>query len=315
MKIVDFKKEYIQEAENLFRLTYAEEQGFVEILPMFDNGVDLLAFADNSFSVVAIEQDKVIGVLCSYPPFNNAFGSTNVRGVFSPMGANAAIKENRAKIYAAMYQVLADKWVKAGALSHAICICAHDDKIQHEFFRLGFGLRCIDAIRVMNKIETLSMDGYEFKELSINECSKIYPLYTKMYQHHQKSPLFLNRSIDVEDDFIAFEKENHARYFVAYSQDEICAYFKIAKVGETFVSQFKEYIHICGAYCLPQYRGKGIVQNLLNHVIEVLKSDGYTMLGVDFESINPTAYNFWSKYFIPYAYSLVRRIDEMILNI
>lgn len=37
---------------------------------------------------------------------------------------------------------------------------------------------------------------------------------------------------------------------------------------------------------------------------------GYTRLGVDFESLNPTAYGFWLKYFDAYTHSVVRRIDE-----
>ena len=41
-----------------------------------------------------------------------------------------------------------------------------------------------------------------------------------------------------------------------------------------------------------------------------LKTQGYTRLGVDFESINQTAYGFWLKHFDAYTNSVVRRIDE-----
>ncbi|HBG11425.1 MAG TPA: hypothetical protein DDX68_05430, partial [Clostridium sp.] len=60
--------------------------------------------------------------------------------------------------------------------------------------------------------------------------------------------------------------------------------------------------------------GKGVYQGLLDHVIKTLKAEGYTHLGVDFESINPAAYGFWSKYFVPYTHGVVRRIDERILS-
>ena len=36
----------------------------------------------------------------------------------------------------------------------------------------------------------------------------------------------------------------------------------------------------------------------------------YVRLGVDCESMNPTALGFWSKYFDAYTHSVVRRIDE-----
>ncbi len=315
MKVIKFKKEHILEAETLICKTYNEERAFAEALPSFENGLDLSYFAENDFSVAAVDDNKIIGILCSYPPFDNAFRATNVKGAFSPMGANAAIKENREKIYAAMYQSVGEKWVKAGAVSHAICMFAHDEKLQHEFFRLGFGLRCMDAIREMKEIQCANVFGYNFYELSENEFEKIYPLYVKLYEHYKKSPFFMNRQEADIGDFLNSAKENDARFFVAIYQGKICAYFEVENTGETCICDSKNYVHIYGAYCLPDYRGKGIVQNLLNYVISTLKSDGYTMLGVDFESINPTAYGFWTKYFVPYTHSVVRRIDERILDL
>ena len=52
----------------------------------------------------------------------------------------------------------------------------------------------------------------------------------------------------------------------------------------------------------------------MNYAITVLKEEGYTRLGVDFESINPTARGFWLKYFSAYTHGVVRRIDERILR-
>ena len=72
--------------------------------------------------------------------------------------------------------------------------------------------------------------------------------------------------------------------------------------------------NICGAYCLPEYRGKGVIQALLDHMISVLKSEGHARLGVDFETFNPTAAGFWPKYFEAYTNGLVRRVDECALE-
>ena len=72
-------------------------------------------------------------------------------------------------------------------------------------------------------------------------------------------------------------------------------------------------MNICGAYCMPEYRGTGVAQSVLEEVIRVLGSEGYIRLGVDCESFNPTAVGFWSKYFQAYTHSVVRRIDENVL--
>ena len=52
----------------------------------------------------------------------------------------------------------------------------------------------------------------------------------------------------------------------------------------------------------------------MNLVINTLEAEGYTKLGVDFESINPSGSGFWLKYFNAYTNSVVRRIDEQILK-
>ena len=66
--------------------------------------------------------------------------------------------------------------------------------------------------------------------------------------------------------------------------------------------------------CEPEHRGRGVYKNLLNYAINTLKTEGYTRLGVDFESINPSGSGFWLKYFNAYTKSVVRRIDERIIQ-
>ena len=80
--------------------------------------------------------------------------------------------------------------------------------------------------------------------------------------------------------------------------------------GENFASCTPGTQSICGAYCLPEYRGQGIAAALLSHIVEVLKTEHAQLLGVDCETFNPTAMGFWSKYFTQYTVSVVRRIDE-----
>ncbi len=66
-----------------------------------------------------------------------------------------------------MYQAAAGaKWVKAGAVSHAICLHAHNEELQRQFFLYGFGLRCLDAIRPMELIDCEPCENYDFIELS-----------------------------------------------------------------------------------------------------------------------------------------------------
>lgn len=315
MNLFNFERRHMEEAASLALASYCEERRFVKELPGECAIPDLTGFAENGLGVAAFEGKKMVGFLCVCEPFDHAFCATDVRGVFSPMGANAAVSSNRSKIYAAMYQAAGAKWVQSGAVSHAVCLYAHEEELQRQFYRYGFGLRCIDAVRPMERIDCKPCAGYAFAELPNTECHLVYPLYLALHDHYRESPFFMNREPETQEEFLASSMREDARYFVAEQNGRICAYLTIAASGETFAAMGSDYRHIMGAYCLPEHRGRGVYQNLLNFAIAALKEEGYTRLGVDFESFNPTGRGFWLKYFTAYTHGVVRRIDERILNL
>ena len=314
MDILNFEKHHIEEATALALANYHEEQKYVKELPEVCSIPDLESFAENERGVAAFEDKKMIGFLCCSEPFDNAFRATDAKGIFSPMGANAAVSENRDKIYAAMYQAAGKKWVQSGAVSHAICLYAHDETLQRQFYRYGFGMRCLDAIRPMELIDCRPCADYVFTEVPSSEWHLIYPLHFALNCHYCESPFFMNRKPETQEAFITSSVQEGGRYFVAKHHKELCAFLKISGSGETFAATGQTYRHIRGAYCLPEHRGKDVSQNLLNTVISTLQKEGCTRLGVNFESFNPTARGFWLKYFTAYTHSVVRRIDERIIQ-
>ncbi len=324
MRIMDFARRHVEEASALALAGYEEERRHVPGLPAVSEIPGLWELADNGLGVAAVENKRLAGFLCCLPPFENAFGSTEVRGVFSPMGANGAVRENRAAIYGAMYQAAAEKWVNAGALSHALCLYAHAEDLQRLFYFYGFGCRCMDGIRLLeeNGGKTPAVpvtgfcgqteDGYEYLEFSPKKETGLYPLVSAMYLHFQKSPFFLNRKPPREDE-VRLLSEKESRFFGVKREGSLCAFLETDKDGENFLAGEEGYLHITGAYCLPEYRGSGIYRRLLAYTALALRAEGYTHLGVDFESLNPAAYGFWRKDFAIYTHGVVRRIDERIL--
>jgi GNAT superfamily N-acetyltransferase len=155
-----------------------------------------------------------------------------------------------------------------------------------------------------------------FTELDFQYFHLILPLDKQLRNHCKSSPAFMNYE-NTEESKVNQEKrviQKDARYFVAKNKEQIIAYIKIRKNGgESYISNEKSITNICGAYCLPEYRGKNIFQVLLNFTMKILKRENYLLLGVDFESFNPTAYGFWLKYFTEYTHSVVRRIDDRFI--
>ncbi len=312
--IEDFTASQIEQAQQIALQNYNVGREHVPTLPQVDTIPDLTPFAENGLGVAAFDGGEMVGFLCSVPPFKNAFRSTDAVGVFSPMSTNGAVGENRDKIFARMYQAAGEKWAKTGATSHGVCLYAHDKEAQEQFFRYGFGLRCVDAIRPMEPMDFSPCDGYEFSELSQEEFASVYPLDLMLNKHYCNSPFFMRRQPDTLESVINAYTKRSSRFFAAKDQGNLCAYLKISKAGETFITEQSDYRHIDGAFCLPDHRGKGVSQNLLSFALSTLKVEGYARLGVDFESINPTAYSFWLKYFDAYTHSVVRRIDEHVIT-
>jgi len=285
-------------------------------LPLFDKIPNLdnfkRDFADNGLGVAMFDGGKMLGFLCCYEPWDDAFDST-AKGTFSPSQAHGAVLENRSTIYKKLYQAAAEKWVNAKITYHSIALYAHDEQTINTFFHYGFGLRCVDAVRPMTNTECEPYDGISFNELMKKDVEKIRAMRKLHTIHLGKSPCFMRSSSEDVQAWITRAEKRNSRLFTAKQADEMVAYLEIADNGEHFATEVNGMKNICGAFCLQEYRGKGIFQNLLNYAITQLKSEGVQSLGVDFEGFNPTASGFWLKHFTAYTKGVVRRIDECAL--
>jgi len=313
VEIVDFNVSHIAEAEKLAMANYEEERRQVPILPKVERLPNFTHFAENHLGVAAFENSKLVGFLGTWSPRPDAFGTTKVKGTFSPIHAHGAIEVKRGRIYARMYQAAADKWVKEGIRSHALALYTHDKEAIESFFYQGFGLRCIDAIRGMEEIPFSSKLNYEYGEVPKLEWGKLLELHNALITHMGNSPIFMRFPLNNEEESLCRNTED-IRYFAVKDKDRYIAYVKIGNEGENFATVTSGMMNICGAYCLPEYRGTGVYHNLISYLVTALKNEGYIRLGVDCESFNPTARGFWPKYFTEYTYSVVRRIDEKAVD-
>lgn len=254
--------------------------------------------------LIALEDDNFLGYLLGYE-IEEMWGSPSI---YIPMYGHGIISGDAKKIYQKLYQKNSEIWVNKGYKQHAITLYSREEKDINTWFWLGFGLRCVDAIK---DIDTKS--EYNNKVLEINS-KNIYDLEEIHCQHtnyYSKAPLFMIRNEDknpIETLKKWLEEENH-HIFAYYEGETPLGYMRIEEVGEQFITTDSKMMNITSAYVNPSYRGKKIGCNLLKHIEKWLDEKGYEKLGVDFESFNVLGSNFWTKYFNPYAYTVVRRMD------
>lgn len=309
MKIIDFCADYIGAAEVLAVRNYAEERAELPILPdIAPSG--LLGYAENGMGVAAVDGGELLGFLCAETPWNNAFG-TAAMGTFSPVHAHGAVSDKRDMVYKRMYQAAAEKWVARGANYHCVSLYAHDAAAISALFTYGFGMRCVDAMRPLTPINCCERRDVAFRRLNDDEKSAVRPLRIALSGHMGKSPCFM-RSSDEDAERHALSAEERALdIFVAEVGGVIAAFVDGSECGENFAADAPDTRNITGAYCLHEFRGGDLYVNLINFAIEYYAGKGFARLGVDYESINPTANIFWGRHFSPYTCSLTRRIDEV----
>ena len=312
MNTVTFEKQHIEEAKAIAFANYQEERSFVGTLPEIERMPDLDWFAENGLGVAALEDGELVVFLCCVGPLDNAFAS-QVKGTFSPIHAHGALTEDRELIYRRMYQAAAEKWISRGILYHAIGLYAHDTQAIGAFFQYGFGLRCIDAIRPMSRIHCPSAPGFTCRLLRKDEVGAVRQMRVQLSAHLGESPCFIYDAPQMVEDWIAKAEKRDTQVFVAEYDGTAIAFVEAGEDGENFITGMPSMKNICGAFCLPQFRGTGVFANLLSFVVAQLRMQGVTRLGVDYESINPTASGAWGKYFTPYTHSVVRRIEADIL--
>ncbi len=309
-----FTEKHIDAAVKLALAELDNERNFCHDLPYEDFGKRLAGIlhwlSSQPFGKAAISEGKLVGYLIFAGPWDGFFG--DVKGVFSPLGGSAfsCDCEKRGRLASMLFENIAEEFVEQNIFSCALSRYAHDEEIAKSFVLNGFGIRCSDAVR---KISTLDLQnnscGVVFKELPADKFAEVEHLQRGLHKHLAGAPVFFP-SENFDEWFEGWIKRETMRIFAAEADGRIIGFISIDDNAENFITEYDTMKNICGAYFDENYRGDGIAQNLLSFIAETLKTEGVTHLGVDCETLNPTAINFWGKYFEPYTYSFARRIDE-----
>lgn len=262
---------------------------------------------DAHIGKVALEDGKVIGYISFWGPMEGFFG--NAKGVFSPLGGNGFRGEDRNKLASRLFQEVSEMLLEESVTSYGICCYAHDEEVGRAFIMNGFGIRCSDAMMKLSdrKHSEALVPSITYKELFGDDKKRIAPLDRGLVRHMAHSPIFF------PTDLARFEQrilQSSARVFAAIVEDEVIGFIKLGDEGETFITGNDKMYNICGTFVKEGYRGKKVADGLLEYVCQTVEKEGKTYLGVDCETLNPTALRFWGKHFTNYTYSYARRLDE-----
>ncbi len=316
MLIERVNEKHVEEVLVLALEEYNAQRNKTKALPEFDFKDQLRELLSNLFrkkyGVIAREEGKIVGYLAFEGPWDGFFG--NCKGAFSPLGGSAFSGSNRGKLSSQLLAAATEILVKEEEVtSFALSRYANDTEVGKSLALNGFGIRCSDSIMKLQecKPRKLYNSNITFRELRNDEKILILDLRLGLTKHLLEPPVYFPTHIGNYMEW--FSKEN-IRVFAAGVSGEIIGFISTQDEGETFISETACMKNICGAFVKKEFRGKNMADDLLFYVCGVYEREGTEYLGVDCETLNPTALRFWGKHFDNYTYSYHRRIDERVIG-
>ena len=119
----------------------------------------------------------------------NAYKGLN-RGILCEIYAHGATGDKK-DVYQRLYERLSEIWVRNGCLTHAISIFAHEKETVDTWFHLGFGNRCVDAMRPLSDVTVTKNSHYQIIIATENDAERLLAIEREDRRYFNHAPLFM----------------------------------------------------------------------------------------------------------------------------
>lgn len=317
MNIISLKEDHLEDAALLVSRRYqrlCEQEPHLprcysevgNLLPLLQN---ILKETENG--VAAFRENRLVGFLTGWqmPSFRGK------RSVYSPEWANAAELEDSARIYEEMYSRLSAIWLAEKYIAHYISLFPNDVDTLRAWNWMGFGMFAIDAIRGLDPVQSDVVD-VSIQRAGSSNIEQVIELQDALWEYMKGSPIFL---LSEKRDRAYYEEwlENPNKVvWLAYSNDEPVAFMRLGPADNdvcTIINDEKT-TSIYAAFTKEKARSEGIATALLDHALKSARASGYERCAVPFEPMNLLGTRFWLKYFRPVCFSLLRIVDDRLIQ-
>lgn len=263
----------------------------------------------SSHGIVARDGAEVVGTLLVQGPWPSFHGGA--QGVFSPL-ASCLVAEDRDvdRLFTTMLTELGRLEPLPGVDTMALTCFAHHHDLLRSAALNGFGVRCADAVARIEDLPDLDPAfALEIRTVPWQDAVAALEPKHALADHLASSPMFMEH-FDFSPEFVAWKSEQRQSvHLVAFDGERAVGFVEATGEGENYLTAHPAIRNICGAGVLPAYRGRGIMTQLVAALARHEAAEGVTTLGVDYETLNPTARGFWVRLFVPYTRSPERRFD------
>jgi GNAT superfamily N-acetyltransferase len=317
LKIIPFREEHIEDAARLVSERYQRLRDQVPELPGryadTSNLVPLLQgiLKPGNPAVAAIQGNQLVGFLTGWqmPDFRGK------RSIYSPEWANAAVLDDSARIYEALYSRISGDWLAGKYSAHYLSLFPNDLQALGQWHWLGFGMFAVDGLRGLDPLQA-GDTGLHIRSAGVQDIDQVMALQDELWEYIKSPPVFILSERYDRQYYEDWLQDPRKVVWLACSQDEALAFMRMGPAAEDVCTIIvdEQTTSIYAAFTRAPARREGVATALLAHALEYARACGYQRCAVPFEPMNPLGSRFWLKYFQPVCYSFLRNIDERLIQ-
>jgi GNAT superfamily N-acetyltransferase len=316
-KVTSFREEHLEDAALLVSKRYQRLLQQVPELPYcYTDVTRLLPLLQNilnasGIGVALIRGNRLAGFLTGWqmPSFRGQ------RSTYSPEWANAADLEDSGRIYEEMYSHLASEWVADNYIAHYISLFPNDVDALRAWHWMGFGMVAVDALRSVDSVPGVDMNVH-IRRAEVQDIQQVLELQEALWQYEKGTPIFLLTPKRDRSYYEEWLQNRNKVIWLAYWKNEPVALMRLGPADDDVCQIIvdEQTTSIYAAFAKEEVRRNGIATALLDHALKFARASGYERCAVSFEPMNLLGTRFWLKYFKPVCFSVVRHIDDRVIQ-
>lgn len=313
--LLPFREEYLEDAAGLVSKRYQGLRQQMPDLPQQYSDVNRLVPLLQDIlkcdvpGVVAVQGKRMVGFLTGWqmPDFRGK------RSIYVPEWANAAIVDDSARIYEALYSRLSGDWLAGKYTAHYLSIFPNDLQALQQWHWLGFGMFAVDALRPLEPIPVAEKD-VQIRRATLQDIDQVLALQDELWEYIKDPPIFILGERYDREYLENWLQDPDKVVWLACSQGEPLAFMRLGPAAKDVctIIDDDQTTSIYAAFTREPARCTGIATALLAHALVFARTSGYLRCAVPFEPMNPLGSRFWLRYFQPVCYSFLRSIDERL---
>ncbi len=267
-------------------------------------------------SVGAFDGEQLLGFLISTVKADSVFG----RCAWVKYDGLALAEGVGYELYRDLYATIADKWIQAGCLKHFVIVPAGQDAVISAWLNSGFAYEQAFGLKELSLSTLEPLEGVTVRKATSDDKDALASISGNILSFQAQSPTYAaalpEMFAELADGYAGLADDEESHVLLAYKGNELlgftCGYFEGENTYNMMIPPKSTELGVAATNSASQNKGVGtlLTRSLFNDAIEA----GYENSTTDWRITNLKSSVFWPKMgYKPYAYRMVRTIDERIL--